>query len=216
VRVAVEVTAAQPGDLAELAGVCALAREESSAGVQLCAGEPGKIVEQLGVLLSVPGGRVLVARVDGRIAGFVLGRTLGSNDFLPKTVLYLEGLYVLPEVRRRGVGHTLLAATAELATAEGATDVYAVPIPGSRGVQRFLARVGFAPAATHRYVSTSVLQRRLVAEAHGQRHRGRAGSLEELIARRRRSRSGVPTGTVDLGAVRGRLADGAGTERLVG
>ncbi|MGC5166149.1 GNAT family N-acetyltransferase [Luteimicrobium sp. DT211] len=215
-RVAVEVRPAVPADLAELADVCALAREESSAGVQLCAPEPGKIAEQLGVLLSVPGGHALVARVDGRVAGFVLARTLGSNDFLPKTVLYLEGLYVRTEVRRRGVGHALLAATAELATDQGATDVYAVPIPGSRGVQRFLARVGFAPAATHRYVSTNVLQRRLASEAHGQRHRGRAGSLEELIARRRRSRGGAPTGSVDLGAVRGRLEDGASTQRLVG
>ena len=40
----------------------------------------------------------------------------------------------------------MLQAAAELAEEAGADDVYAAPLPGSRGMQRFLARLGFAPA----------------------------------------------------------------------
>lgn len=214
-RVAVEVRAVRAAELAEAAEVCAVGRAESFAGSQLCAASTETIRDQLGVLLSVPGGHVLVALVDGSIVGIVLARTIGPNGFLDKRVLYLESLYVVPDARRHGVGHALIAGTAELAVAERAVEVYAVPIPGARGVQRFLARIGFAPAATHRYVSTAVLQRRLAAEHHpssGQRRQGRAG-LEELIARRRRSRSEGRTGPVRVDHLG--LGD-AGPERLVG
>jgi GNAT superfamily N-acetyltransferase len=219
VRVAVEVRAVRVDELSAVAAVCAVGRSESFTGAQLCANADDAIKEQLGVLLSVPGGHVLVASVDGAIVGLVLARVVGPNGFLDKRVLYLESLYVLPEARRRGVGHALIAGTAELAATEGAVDVYAVPIPGARGVQRFLARIGFAPAATHRFVSTAVLQRRILAEGHPawRRHtQGRAG-LEELIARRRRSRSEGRTGPVDLRAVEAGLRElPAGGERLVG
>jgi GNAT superfamily N-acetyltransferase len=218
VRVAVEVRAVRPDELFALAEVCAVGRNEHFSGAQLCASSAETIKDQLGVLLSVPGGHVLVASVDGAIVGLVLARLVGPNGFLDKRVLYMETLYVLPEARRRGVGHALIAGAAQLAADEGAVDVYAVPIPGARGVQRFLARIGFAPAASHRYVSTAVLQRRLLAEASPtgrRRPQGHVG-LEELIARRRRSRSEGRTGPVDLRAVQAGLEDGTAADRLVG
>lgn len=216
-RVAVEVRPVMAAELTAAAEVCAVGRAESVTGAQLCAADTATIRDQLGVLLSIPGGHVLVACVDGVIVGIVLARTVGNNGFLAKQVLYLESLYVVPGARRQGVGHALLAATAALAVEEGAVEVYAVPIPGARGVQRFLARIGFAPAATHRYVSTAVLQRRLAAEHHPSsagRQANRKG-LEELIARRRRSRSEGRTGPVDLRGVRP-LTEHPGHERLVG
>ncbi len=94
------------------------------------------------------------------------------------------------------MGHALLSATAELAASSGATHVYSVPIPGSRGVQRFLARLGFGPVAGHRVVSTAVLQRRLAADLTPARRGTR--SLEDLIARRRRARTETMSGPVDL------------------
>jgi hypothetical protein len=86
----------------------------------------------------------------------------------------------------------------------GATEVYASPLPGARGMHRFLARIGFAPAAAHRVVTTAALQRRLsqdpatvLGEPTGRIARVR--SLEELIARRRRARAFSES--LDLGAV---------------
>src|SRR5690606_37465881 len=106
--------------------------------------------------------------------------------------------------RRRGVGHALLTAAAQTAVEAGAEEVYSVPIPGSRAVQRFLARMGFAPAAAHRVVSTSQLLRKLGAESTVGR-RGPRG-LEDLIARRRKARIETQSGPVDLRELRGRLA----------
>jgi GNAT superfamily N-acetyltransferase len=182
-----------------LAEVCASGRAEASTGAQLCPAEPGAIRNHLGVLASIPGGHVLVASVDGLLVGVVLARVVGPSAFVDEHVLYVESLYVMPEARRKGVGHALLDGIASLAVDEGAVDIYAVPIPGSRGVQRFLSRLGFAPAATHRYVSTPVLRRRLLADAHSSgRRRGHArAGLDELIARRRRSRAAEEPESVD-------------------
>lgn len=213
-RSAVVVDEARADELDELVAVCLEARAESATGIQVCSPDARAVAVQLGVLLSVPGGAALVARLDGRVVGFALLRLVGPSPFLEERVLYLEALYVAAGARRRGVGHALLAATAQRAAEAHATDVLAVPIPGARGVQRFLARIGFAPAASHRMVSTTTLLRRLAAEAHpasgrvgGRQPRG----LEELIARRRRTRAEGASGPIDLRAVQRRTQETAGT-----
>lgn len=198
VRAAVVVRPAVGDDLPGVAVLCAEARRESAAGPQVCLSDESKLVRQLSVLLAVPGGSILVAFQDDVPVGFLLARALEPHIFNDEPSLYIEALYVSQEARRRGVGHALLTATAELAAQNGAVDVFSVPIPGSRGVQRFLARLGFAPAAGHRVVSTSVLQRRLAADS-GTSRRGTRG-LEDLIARRRKARTEGQTGPVDLRA----------------
>src|SRR5699024_6143975 len=115
--------------------------------------------------LSVPGGRIYVASDDSTVVGFMLARIVESNVYNDEPVLYIEGIYVDETSRRRGVGHALLTAAAQTAVEAGADEVYSVPIPGSRAVQRFLARMGFAPAAAHRVVSTTQLLRKLGAES---------------------------------------------------
>ncbi|WP_255371627.1 GNAT family N-acetyltransferase [Cellulosimicrobium sp. CUA-896] len=195
-RHAVEVRSATGDDLPGIAALCAEARTESASGAQLCAPDEERLVRHLSVLLALPGGSVLAAVQDGRPVGFVLARVLDPHLFADEPSLYVEAVYVGEDARRRGVGHALLSATAELAAASGASHVYSVPIPGSRGVQRFLARLGFAPVAGHRVVATGVLQRRLAADLVPARRGAR--SLEDLIARRRRARTEGLSGPVDL------------------
>jgi hypothetical protein len=64
-------------------------------------------------------------------------------------------------------------------------------------MQRFLARLGFAPAAAHRVVGTSALQRRLAHEhaaaSAASARRSAPRGLEDLIARRRQAREGGGT-----------------------
>lgn len=195
-RAAVEVSPATGEDLPLVAALAAEARSESSAGVQVCSPDADRLVRHLSVLLALPGGHVLVARDESAVLGFVLARDVQPNLFADKPALYVEALYVAEAARRRGVGHALLTAVADLAEASSATEVYSVPIPGARGVQRFLARLGFAPAAGHRVVATATLRRRLGGEAPAGRRGAR--SIEDLIARRRRTRSEMQTGPVDL------------------
>ncbi len=203
-RASVEVRHASAADLPEVARLCLVARDETATPSQICQSDTSKLQRQLGVLLSVPGGRIYVASDDSTVVGFMLARIVESNVYNDEPVLYIEGIYVDETSRRRGVGHALLTAAAQTAVEAGADEVYSVPIPGSRAVQRFLARMGFAPAAAHRVVSTTQLLRKLGAESPVGR-RGPRG-LEDLIARRRKARIETQSGPVDLRELRGRLA----------
>ncbi|WP_421733650.1 GNAT family N-acetyltransferase [Cellulomonas sp.] len=163
-------------------------------GSQLCTDDADRLRDQLGALLAVPGGRVLLALLDDDPAGLLLARVVGPGPFTDVVSLDIEAVYVLPAARRRGLGHALLVGATEVADEAGATELYSSPLPGSRGMQRFLARLGFAPAASHRVVTAAALQRKL---AHDQGHTGAAGTvrrsgprgLEDLIARRRQARA---------------------------
>lgn len=155
------------------------------------------------------GGRVYVAD-DDEIVGFLLARVVEASLFSPTKATVIDAVYVDPPARRHGIGHALMALAAGLAAEVEAPYVYASPPSGDRSMQRFLARLGFAPVLGHRLVPTPTLLRRLgeqapVATTHELRGRlGTRNSLDELIARRRRARNGgLPTGPLDLRGVRG-------------
>ena len=194
-RPVIEVRAAQPTDLSVLAELCLGARQESAVGSQVCTSDPVTLSHQIGALTSAPGGTVLVAEADGAIVGMLLGRLLGPSPFTSEASLAVEALYVAPEHRRKGAGHALMLGATDLAAGAGADQVYAAPIPGARGMQRFFVRLGFAPVANHRVTKTSALQRRLAGDGAAVR---RPGGLEDLIARRRQSR-GAPVASVEDG-----------------
>ena len=192
-RLGVQVREALPGDLESLVALCLSARREAAVGSQLCTDDGDRLRDQLGALLAVPGGRILLALLDDEPAGLLLARVVGPGPFTDLVSLDIEAVYVVPAARRRGLGHALLVGATTVAEEAGATELYSSPLPGSRGMQRFLARLGFAPAASHRAVTTAALQRKL---AHEHSHVGAAGArragprgLEDLIARRRQARS---------------------------
>ncbi|MDM8084098.1 GNAT family N-acetyltransferase [Cellulomonas cellasea] len=193
---------AEPGDLPALVDLCLAARSESTMGAQLCSDDGDRLRDQLGALLASPGGQLLVGLLDGEPAGLLLGQLVGPGPFTDLVSLNLEAIYVAPRARRRGLGHALMAGALEVAELGGATEVYAAPLPGARGMQRFFVRLGFAPAAAHRVVSTSALQRRLVGETAGAQSRRASGrGLEDLIARRRQVRAAARGEAVDPGSV---------------
>ncbi|MBO3093564.1 GNAT family N-acetyltransferase [Cellulomonas dongxiuzhuiae] len=189
VRPGVHVRPVSSVDLEDLVDLCLQARAESGVGRQLCSDDRDRLREHLSVLAAAPDGLTLVATCDGEPAGLVLGRLLGPGLMSDTVVLSLDAVYVRPQQRRRGLGHAMLQAVAELAETTGVTDVYAAPLPGSRGMQRFLARLGFAPAAAHRVVSTGALLRRLALDVPAPARRGGTRGLEDLIERRRRARA---------------------------
>ncbi|KGM14466.1 GNAT family N-acetyltransferase [Cellulomonas bogoriensis] len=183
-RTGVEVSPAEPQDVEHLAGLCLRARSESSLASQICSADQGDVARQIGALTGAPGGVVLTARLEGTVVGLLLARVLGPSPFTEEVSLAVEAVYVDAAHRRRGVGHALMVGATHAARQAGAESVYAAPIPGARGMQRFFVRLGFTPAAAHRVVSTSALERRLAGDVA----KGRVGALEDLIARRRRLR----------------------------
>jgi len=218
VRPGVQFKVAALADLEGLVALCLAARAESTVGAQLCSPDGERLRDQLGTLLATPGGHVLVGLLDGEVAGLLLGRVVGPNPFTQDVSLHVEALYVGAGDRRHGLGHTLLAGALAVAEEAGATQVYAVPLPGARGVQRFFARLGFAPAAAHRVVSTQTLQRRLAGDlvGVGSVRRGAARGLENLIARRRQVRIETQTGPVDLRDVKSTLGTTDAADQSVG
>jgi GNAT superfamily N-acetyltransferase len=202
-RALVDVRPAVASDLPVLAQMSVEARREAGTGVQLCVSDQERLTRQLATLTGLPGGRIKVAVLEGRPVGFMLIRAVEPSLFSDVTSVYIEAMYVAHDFRRRGAGHALLTTAGELAASVGALDVFSVPLPGSRGVQRFLARLGFAPAASHRVVTTAVLQRKLAAESAGRRQ---VRGIEDLIARRRRARIETNSGPLDLRSFQASLA----------
>ncbi|WP_454856908.1 N-acetyltransferase family protein [Promicromonospora soli] len=202
-----EIRPAREDDLPAVAALADEARDDSPTGAQLGAQDTDRLLEHLSVLLAA-GGHVLVAEQNGRVVGVVLGRVVAAYLFARRASLYLDMVFVAPRARRHGVGHALLRAATDLAAEHECDDIYSAPVPGNRGVQRFLARLGFAPAAGHRVASVAALQRRLATDAtvrdvaHPHRRFGRGG-IEDLIARRRRARSVMESGPIDMRPVGG-------------
>ena len=183
-----QVRPARPEDVPELVELCLSARRESLVGNQVCSAEPELIDRQLRALAGAPGGVVLVAQGDEDTVGLLLGRVMGPCPFTDVTSLTVEAVYVAADQRRRGVGHALMVGATELADQAGVADVYAAPIPGARGMQRFFVQLGFTPAASYRVISLGALRRRLTDGASRGRHSMHRG-IEDLIARRRQSRA---------------------------
>ncbi|MCK0115783.1 L-amino acid N-acyltransferase YncA [Isoptericola sp. CG 20/1183] len=208
-RAAVTVRPATEDDLLEVAELAASVAPD---GTTTAAADPGRLCEHLSVLLAA-GGEVLVAVEDGAVVGFLLVRVLGPRFYALTPSLYVDAILVAPRTRRHGVGRSLLVAALDLAAEAGAENIYCAPAPGAREMHRFLARLGFAPAAGHRVVAVPVLERRLAQGASpgatvvrrrdgGRRRRDATrAAIEDLVARRRRAReAGLPTGPVDLRA----------------
>ncbi|MFV0425658.1 MAG: GNAT family N-acetyltransferase [Beutenbergiaceae bacterium] len=171
-------------ELPQVVSILRAARADSPLGPQLCSPESETLQEQLAAWCSLPGAQLLVAVVADDIVGAALTQRIDANLFSDATFIQLEALYVDAGSRRRGVGRALMHAVAQFAADESASHVVTMPLAGSRSEQRFLARLGFAPVGTRRIAETPALVRRLDAPLTPRRGIG----LEQLIARRRRSR----------------------------
>ena len=88
-----------------------------------------------------PAAEVLIARVGGAPAGFAL--YFGTfSTFLAKPGIYLEDLYVRPDMRRRGVGHALLHHLAGIAVARGCGRLEWAALDWNEPAIRFYEKLG--------------------------------------------------------------------------
>jgi len=180
------VRAATSADLPDLVELCLAGRAEAGTGSALCTDDESRLRDQLTTAFVLPGAFMLVARCGDQTDGMLLGRTVGPTQLADQVVVDLVALYVRASARRRGVGHALLVALVGVADAAGATEVVAAPLPGARGVQRFLARAGFQAAASYRMVTVAALRRRLAVD-QPQTVRPVSGAITRLVALRRKT-----------------------------
>jgi GNAT superfamily N-acetyltransferase len=177
-RPPVEVTRVGPSDVDDVLELWAVARQETARGNRSLAVEPVSVRERLVTALETDQLHVVLARWSGRPAGYALARLSPAAPLLEGTVLQMEHLFVVPELRRHGIARSLLLAVAGIAERYGAEQVMTAAPPGARETHRYLARLGFSPVLVRRVVSASMLRRRLAGES-------RRGGLEDLLSRRR-------------------------------
>jgi GNAT superfamily N-acetyltransferase len=187
-RQPIDVRRAGAGDVEDVLQLWALAREDvGPLGRPVSSTSVEAIRPRLRAALLGDDVHVVLARWDGRPAGYALVRVVPVAALLEGLAVQIEQLFVVPEFRRHGVARALLASVTGIADRAGAEQVVASAPPGARDSHRFLARLGFSPVVVRRVVSTPVLRRKLAGE-------GRRGGLEDLLSRRRslRARAGWP------------------------
>lgn len=177
-------------DIDTLIELTRLARQESPLTAQLCTLEQTHLRQLLEAWIGLEGSTLFVAEVDERVVGFTLVQLIEPNLFSDVSLVQIEGLFVQEEFRRRGIARNLLTEVSRLAEARGIEHIVTIVLTGSRQELRFLAGLGFAPAGARRVVDTSILNRRLAGPNRERRLRG----IDDLIARRRRSRDLSTTG----------------------
>jgi GNAT superfamily N-acetyltransferase len=125
---------------------------------------------------------VVIARWDGRPAGFLVMRVAPLTMLVETPSVHLEQLFVAPDLRRHGIARALLNGVVARADRVCAEQVVTSVMPWARDTHRFFARLGFSPFVVRRTVSTSVLRRRLAGESP-------RSALEDLLSRRRSLRA---------------------------
>lgn len=85
----------------------------------------------------------LVAEVDNRVAGFLLGRA-GELEFgLPGSVAWIEIIGVHPAYRRRGVAQEMVEQFIASAEDHGINTIFTLVNPSKDEIQHFFTRLGF-------------------------------------------------------------------------
>jgi GNAT superfamily N-acetyltransferase len=183
-RPPVDVRRAGSGDADDLIGLWVQARAEiAGAGRAVLGGAPDVIRPRLLDALSRHEDlHVLLARWEGRPAGFAVVRVGHLMPLADDDCVQLEHLFVTPSLRRHGVASALLGGVAALAERHGADQILSGAPPSAREVHRFLARLGFTPLVLRRVTATATLRRRLAGES-------RRSALEDLLSRRRSLRA---------------------------
>lgn len=88
-------------------------------------------------------GRLLVARVDGTVAGFASFSVEQGSLSLSSTRGFLSNLYVRPAYRRQGIGTALLNAVEDALVERGADDLILETMADNEPARQFYRRAGY-------------------------------------------------------------------------
>jgi predicted N-acetyltransferase YhbS len=141
-------------------------------------------------IASEPDERLLVARVDGRVAGAVHLLRAPLSPVHAESAVYMVHLHVLEEFRRRGVGLALVEGAVSWAEEKDSPHVLTAASASSRDANRFMARLGLGQVAIVRGATTAAVRAKLpvetpaVAAADRRTHR----NVGTVLAKRRSMR----------------------------
>jgi predicted N-acetyltransferase YhbS len=142
----------------------------------------------LGIVRSAeadPDSCVLVAEVDGRVAGAVHLHATTISPVNKEPVVHAVAPHVLPEHRRRGVGTALMEAAVVFAEERQVGLVGAAAISAARDSNRFFARLSLGARATLRIATTQSVRHRLAALRPERAGQQGSRHLDRVLAARR-------------------------------
>lgn len=122
--------------------------------------------------------RVYLATADETAVGYAVVMDGPLSGLAEDPVAWIDQMYVAVPRRRAGVARALLARVAHDAASRGASQVISCVPTQAKDLNRYFARLGFAPAITERAITPAALLRHL-ADADS--------SAAMAVVRRRRS-----------------------------
>lgn len=108
--------------------------------------------------------RLALAVHEGQDVGFASISVTERGLLSTSCAVLVDVVHVVSGQRKKGVGSALLREAVLLADEVGATDVVVNTPPTGRDINRFYARLGFAPLVVRRSTTVSALRRRLGVE----------------------------------------------------
>lgn len=184
----------------DLPALLALSAELETTAIRLWRGrEPGRrggapatgaarYAGRYEALLADPDARVLLGCFGCQPAGMALLTVGPASSLVDTPAVHVSHLVVSRDVRKRGLGRALLAASVTFAEERGLEHVAIAAQPGDREANRYFARLGFAPVAVRRLAPTALLRRQLGQPPTGERPAGAGAPVRPVPARQRRLR----------------------------
>lgn len=126
---------------------------------------PGEADSAVARISADPDQRLLVALLDGRVAGAVHLVRAPLGPLQAANAVHVVHLHVLDECRRHGVGTALMEAAVSWAEEKDISHVVAAASVGSRDANRFMARLGLSQLAVVRAAPVAALRAKLPVEA---------------------------------------------------
>ena len=96
----------------------------------------------------------LVAEVDGKVAGFMLGEVRSGEFGLEEPTGWIEVLGVDPEHRGKALGRRMAEAMLEHFRSEGAHSVRTLVDEEREDIRHFFSSLGFEPSSLRPFVKT--------------------------------------------------------------
>jgi GNAT superfamily N-acetyltransferase len=143
------------------------------------------IAERLTAAIHGDDCRIVLATAGGEPAGMAVYRAVQPDPLSDVRVLQMMHVVVGRAHRRRGVGHALVAAAADMADELRIEHVGVGVYPSLREASRFYARLGFAQVMVQRVAPAAALHRRCGTSDP-------ASQREDVVRRRARVRRPMP------------------------
>jgi GNAT superfamily N-acetyltransferase len=125
-------------------------------------GSPEDVVERaIRRIAQDPAGRMVVAEVDGELAGATYLSLTQLSPLFPTRAVTICHLQVAEDAGRKGVGRSLVEAALAWAELEQVESVLAISPVNDRETNRYLARLGMGQVGVLRGSTTAALRARM-------------------------------------------------------